>query len=78
MIAPPHHRAKTTAKHASTARREDGLHFASALLDEYLLHHLATFRSYSELQLEMGHRSAELLRTRYVAMSPGCDAFLAS
>ena len=31
-------------------------------------HHLATFRSYTELQLEMGHRSADLLRTRYVAM----------
>ena len=30
--------------------------------------HLATFRSYTELQLEMGHRSADLLRTRYVAM----------
>ena len=31
-------------------------------------HHIATFRSYAELQLEMGHRSSELLRTRYVAM----------
>lgn len=31
-------------------------------------HHLVNFRSYAELQLEMGHRSAELLRTRYVAM----------
>ena len=35
----------------------------------YATHHLATFRSYAELQLEMGHRSAELLRTRYVAMA---------
>ena len=34
----------------------------------FATHHLATFRSYSELQLEMGHRSAALLRTRYVAM----------
>ena len=34
----------------------------------FATHHLATFRSYAELQLEMGHRSAELLRTRYVAM----------
>lgn len=33
-------------------------------------HHLARFRSYAELQLEMGHRSAELLRTRYVNMPP--------
>ena len=34
----------------------------------FATHHLATFRNYAELQLEMGHRSAELLRTRYVAM----------
>ena len=34
----------------------------------FATHHLATFRSYAELQLEMGHRSAALLRTRYVAM----------
>ena len=34
----------------------------------FATHHLATFRSYAELQLEMGHRSAELLRPRYVAM----------
>ena len=31
-------------------------------------HHLARFRSYPALQLEMGHRSAYLLRTRYVSM----------
>ena len=34
----------------------------------FATHHLATHRSYPELQLEMGHRSAELLRTRYIAM----------
>ena len=34
----------------------------------FATHHIATFRSYAELQLEMGHRSAELLRTRYVSM----------
>ena len=34
----------------------------------FATHHLSTFRSYAELQLEMGHRSAALLRTRYVAM----------
>ena len=34
----------------------------------FATHHLATFRNYADLQLEMGHRSAELLRTRYVAM----------
>ena len=31
-------------------------------------HHLAHFRSYAALQLEMGHRSAELLRSRYITM----------
>lgn len=34
----------------------------------YASHHLAVFRSYTELQLEMGHRSCTLLRTRYIAM----------
>ncbi|MCH5284892.1 MAG: tyrosine-type recombinase/integrase, partial [Akkermansiaceae bacterium] len=34
----------------------------------FATHHLAIFRNYTELQLEMGHRSADLLRTRYVAM----------
>ncbi len=34
----------------------------------FATHHLATFRNYAELQLEMGHRSADLLRTRYIAM----------
>lgn len=38
----------------------------------YATHHLAAFRSYSELQVEMGHRSAELLRTRYVSMRGIC------
>lgn len=35
----------------------------------FATHHLSTFRSYTELQLEMGHRSSALLRTRYIAMS---------
>ena len=34
----------------------------------FATHHLATFRNYAELQLEMGHRSIELLRTRYIAI----------
>ena len=34
----------------------------------FATHHLSTFRNYAELQLEMGHRSADLLRSRYVAM----------
>ena len=38
----------------------------------FATHHLATHHSYAELQLEMGHRSAELLRTRYVAMESMC------
>ena len=41
---------------------------ADVLRHTFATHHLATFRNYAELQLEMGHRSAQLLRTRYVAM----------
>ena len=32
-------------------------------------YHLRCFRSYSELQYELGHRDSSLLRTRYVSMS---------
>ena len=57
-------------------KRWAGLHKAAGfttwqpdvLRHTFATQHLATFRSYTELQLEMGHRSAELLRTRYVAM----------
>lgn len=38
-----------------------------SLRHTYASQHLAAFRSYTELQLEMGHRSSELLRTRYIA-----------
>ena len=38
-------------------------------------HHLARFRSYAALQVEMGHRSAELLRTRYVSMPQEASLF---
>ena len=31
-------------------------------------HYLAHFRNYASLQVEMGHRSSDLLRTRYVTM----------
>lgn len=41
---------------------------ADILRHTYASHHLAAFRSYTELQLEMGHRSCTLLRTRYIAM----------
>ena len=32
----------------------------------FACYHLSHFRSYPELQLEMGHRSSDLLRTRYL------------
>ena len=51
---------------------------ADVLRHTFATHHLATFRNYAELQLEMGHRSAELLRTRYVAMEPAQSMFRAS
>ena len=41
---------------------------ADILRHTFASHHLAAFRSYTELQLEMGHRSCILLRTRYIAM----------
>ena len=62
-------------------RRWAGLHRAAGfprwqqdvLRHTFATHHLTTFRNYAELQLEMGHRSATLLRTRYIAMHTGCD-----
>ena len=64
-ICPPNWRRLWTALH-----REAGFGNwqPDVLRHTFATHHLATFRSYAELQLEMGHRSAELLRTRYVAM----------
>ena len=38
------------------------------------LHHLSCFRSYAELQLEIGHRDATLLRTQYVDQRPVVNA----
>ena len=64
-ICPPNWRRRRARLH-----REAG--FATwqpdVLRHTFATHHLATFRNYAELQLEMGHRSAELLRTRYIAM----------
>ena len=40
-----------------------GRGYAAAHLASY---HLSHFRSYAELQMEIGHRDATLLRTRYV------------
>ena len=37
-----------------------------ALRHTYASYHLSHFRSYAELQMEIGHRDATLLRTRYV------------
>ena len=37
-----------------------------ALRHTFASYHLRFFRSFSELQYEMGHRDAELLRTRYI------------
>lgn len=64
-ICPPNWRRHWTALHKAagfTHWQQD------VLRHTFATHHLATFRSYSELQLEMGHRSADLLRCRYVAM----------
>ena len=64
-ICPPNWRKRWTELHKAagfTTWQPD------VLRHTFATQHLATFRSYTELQLEMGHRSAELLRTRYVAM----------
>ena len=37
-----------------------------ALRHTFASYHLSYFRSYAELQVELGHRDATLLRTRYV------------
>ena len=64
-ICPPNWRRHWAALH----RAAGFTHWQPDVLRHtYATHHLATFRSYAELQLEMGHRSADLLRTRYVAM----------
>ena len=64
-ICPPNWR-----RHWAALHREAGFvnWQPDVLRHTFATHHLATFRSYAELQLEMGHRSADLLRTRYVAM----------
>ena len=64
-ICPPNWR-----RHWAALHREAGFtHWQPDVLRHtFATHHLTTHRNYAELQLEMGHRSAELLRTRYVAM----------
>ena len=67
-ICPPNWRKHWAALH----RRAGFAHWQQDVLRHtFATHHLAAFRSYSELQVEMGHRSAELLRCRYVGMNPG-------
>ena len=64
-ICPPNWRRLRTRLHGEagfTTWQPD------VLRHTFATHHLASFRNYAELQLEMGHRSAELLRTRYIAM----------
>lgn len=65
-LCPPNWRKRWAELH-----RKAGFHVwqPDVLRHTFATHHLATFRSYAELQVEMGHRSAELLRTRYVAMA---------
>ena len=45
-----------------------------ALRHTYASYHLSHFRSYSELQCEIGHRDSALLRTRYVDQRGVADA----
>ena len=45
-----------------------------ALRHTFASYHLSHFRSFSELQLEIGHRDATLLRTRYVDQRPVVNA----
>ena len=45
-----------------------------ALRHTFASYHLSHFRSFAELQLEIGHRDATLLRTRYVDQRPVVNA----
>lgn len=69
LMVCPHRWAKHWAELHRRAGWTQGKRWIEDILRHtFASHHLVTFRSYAELQLEMGHRSAELLRTRYVAM----------
>lgn len=56
--------------HWSELHRSSGLTpwQPDVLRHTFATHYLAQFRSYSALQVEMGHRSSALLRTRYISM----------
>ena len=40
----------------------------------FATYHAAHFRNFAALQMEMGHRDATLLRTRYICATPSADA----
>ena len=66
-ICPPNWRRRWAGLHRAarfTRWRQD------VLRHTFATQHLSAHRNYAELQLEMGHRSADLLRTRYIAMQP--------
>lgn len=61
------------AKHWCRLRQEAGWRSdkkwpQDALRHTFASYHLSHFRSYEELQVEIGHRDSTLLRTRYVSM----------
>ena len=64
-ICPPNWRRRRARLHRKAGFRTWQ---PDVLRHTFATHHLAAFRNYAELQLEMGHRSAEQLRTRYIAM----------
>ena len=69
-ICPPNWRNRWAELHRAAAFH----HWQPDVLRHtFATHHLATFHSYAQLQLEMGHRSADLLRTRYIAMETKCN-----
>ena len=69
-ICPPNWRKHWTGLHYAAGWRPCSAPWQPDVLRHtFATHHLAMFRSYAELQVEMGHRSAELLRSRYVAMA---------
>ena len=67
-VCPPAWRRHWTKLHQLAGWTGGKRWVEDVLRHTFASHHLVNFRSYAELQLEMGHRSAELLRTRYVAM----------
>ena len=68
-ICPPNWRRRWATLHRAAGWHPCSIPWQPDVLRHtFATHHLATHRNYAELQLEMGHRSATLLRTRYVAM----------